>query len=362
MNQRFLLATLLLLLAYAVSAAAQTEKVPVLDDLYGKGQKEEALALAVEQLQEHPDDLSANHIAGRCLVDLERYEEARPYLERAVATGLENWRTAWSRLYLGFVDWVGGDDAAARAHWIHVRDGKQTENVARGAERYLYLFALADEFDDWTRITKDHCLYYFSPLLADRDLEEFAQVHEDAYEKLSATFGGEPPWPVRYVVWGSREEAKETCGIKSLGFARPRECVIHCRWDQTIGHELTHVISYQALHPVARTPLINEGLAILHDLTHRDRMETARRAVREAELAELDLTKWWAERPEVDEATFYPIAGAWAMTLMQHGGQEKYFELCREQTLDKAREIYGDDLDTWMTEFAAAVLPEPAQD
>ena len=337
-------------------ALAQSGPQADLNELYGKGQPEQALALGLDRLQQTPDDRDLNHLVGRCLVDLGRFAEGKPYLQKVVAAGARDWRYAWALDYLGRIAWVEGDDDAARRAWIEVRDGALTANVSRHAANCLRWYALDTSFADWRRLQTAHCIFHFSPAHAERDLQAFADEHEKAYEHLAAWFGGGTPWPVRIIVWGSLEEARSLSGISDLGFARPELCLVHCLWGQTTGHELAHVVSYQALKPAARTALVNEGLAVFSDLTGRDRLAMARQAVQAAGMKELDLAAWWEKAPADGTDVFYPVAGAWMQTLLDKGGKEKLLELCRDQTLGRARVLYGDDLDIWMKDFSAALL------
>jgi len=344
-----------------VAAAATGTAAPASEELwelYNSGRHEEALAQAEELLAVSPGDRDLVHLVGRFLFDLGRREESQPYFERTIAGEERDWRYAWSLFYMGALHLDRGHDEAAAAAWSEVRDGGITRNVARNATNNLRFFALDDDFAAWSHLETAHCRFAFSPQLATQDLEAFANAHEAAYTELVDFFGGEPATHVRYIVWGSVEEATELCGIQSLGFARPKLCTIHCRWDQTVGHELTHVISFQALQPVARTGLINEGLAVCFDLNGRDRLATARAAVHEAGLSELDLAAWWEDPSGADEGLLYPVAGAWLKFLLDRGGKEKLLRLATDQTLPSAREIYGEQLDAWLDEYTTSLLAE----
>jgi len=360
MNARHLATMfLLIIIAFATLTSAQDQPNQDIADLYAAKQYQEAIDLAKERLIDQPDDRHLNIYAGRALFDMGERLEAKPYLEAVVAPGTQDWLHAWSQFYLGAIALMAEDDPATCTDlWTEVRDAQLTQNVARNAANNLRFFGLSEEFETWPQYDTEHCRFLFSANLNDKDLKEFCHVHEDAYDELTEFFGGEPPQPVRYIVWSSGEEAQEMCGIRSLGFARPELCTIHCRWEQTVGHEMTHVVSMQALQPVARTRLINEGLAVCFDLTSRDKLATAQHAIGEAGLESLDLAQWWEDGSQIDESSFYPVAGAWVKTLLDHGGRDKLLELGADQTLASARSIYGDELDGWMTEFSAAVLSE----
>jgi hypothetical protein len=350
------LALLLLGTVCLAPAVGQDITAESLQTLYGNGEREGVVVQGLNYLAGHPGDRVVNHLVGRSLCDLERPAEGRPYLEEVVADPARDWCYAWSRAYLGHAALMRGDDEGAAAAWREVRDGKITRNVASMAAGSLCFFALDDGFADWQRLRTEHFIFAFSPGLSGQDQQAYATGHEAAYAELTAFFGGGPDEAIRYVVWGSADEARDSCGIKDLGFARPSVSTVHCLWPQTVGHELTHVISYQALAPTERTGLINEGLSVLFDLSGRDRLATARAAVQAAGLTELDLTAWWVDPAQVDQALLYPVAGAWLETLLDRGGKANFLELCRHQTLAKAREIYGDDLQLWLGEFCRAVV------
>jgi hypothetical protein len=329
-------------------------------DMYSGRDYDTAIDSAMVRLEVMPEDRDLSHLVGRCLFDAGRREEAVAYLQPLAEGEIRDWRYAWSLFYMGVLALDQGDDEAVKDAWREVRDAKITRNVARNAENNLRFFGLHEAFDEWERRRTEHCIFAFSPEHTEKDLEGYAESHERAYDKLAELFGGAPEVPVRYMVWASEEEANEMCGIESLGFARPSICLIHCLWPQTLAHELTHVMSFQALRPTAQTRLINEGLAICMDMTNRDRMALARHTVAEAGLTELNLTAWWND-DQVNEAVFYPVAGAWMTLLLERGGREKLLQLAADQTLDSARSIYGPDLDTYLADFTAGLFTDGTQ-
>jgi hypothetical protein len=264
---------------------------------------------------------------------------------------VRDWRYAWSLFYLGGIAASEGRDDAAREAWTEVRDSGITRNVSSSAAANLRFFALSEEFDDWPRRESKHFKVAFSPAHADKDLHRWVEAHEQAWTRLTELFGAGPEFPVRYVVWKDTREAKRRCGIRGLGFARPEYNLVHCLWDQTVGHELAHVISFHALHPVATTRFVNEGLAVAHDLTSRDRIATAREAMKRAGVAEIDVRLLWTgEHPGGDEI-LYPVGGAWVEFLIDREGRNKFHELARNQTLESAERIYGEKFGKLVDEF-----------
>jgi tetratricopeptide (TPR) repeat protein len=323
-------------------------------DVYNSGDEETALAEAMRMLEIDDTDRDLRHLVGRCLVDLGMWEEGRPHLEYCVEGGPRDWRYAWSLLYLGTIDAAEGRYDAAREAWTEVRDSRITANAARDAGANLRFFGLDEAFAAWPRRQTEHLDFLFSPAYEDEDLDRYAQAHELAYAELTRAFGGGPEYPVRYVVWEDVDEARKMAGIGTLGFSRPEYNIIHCLWPQTIGHELAHVVIYHALSPVEQTRFINEGLAVAFDLTDRDQVERAIEAVRGSG-EPVDLLQIWNDPESTSAEVLYSVAGAWIQFLVERGDMDRIRELARNQTVEAAREIYGQEFDATVAEFEMLV-------
>ena len=76
------------------------------------------------------------------------------------------------------------------------------------------------------------------------------------------------PKKIDFFVWTSREDAKKLMNAK-LGFAKPSFCVVHSHYQQTKGHEMTHVIANYTSKISNKTRFINEGTAVCFDQTNR---------------------------------------------------------------------------------------------
>jgi hypothetical protein len=348
--RHFVLATCILFGLVPTTASAAEDHMD-LQRLSNQGQAEEVLGQALERLEASPDDILLHHLAGVSLVQLGRGEAARPYFEFCVGSGVKDWRYAWSLLYLGGIDIEAGAYEAAREKWMEVRDGRITENVARNAANNLRGFGLDEAFDDWIRRESEHLRVQFSPLHADQDIDRWMKGHDLAWDRLAALFEGAPEVPVHYIVWGNLDEARELCGITSLGFAKPEYSLIHCRWEQTVGHELAHVFVGRVLHPTVTTRFVNEGLAVAHDLTNRNRLDVARGAMDEAGVDSVDLELLWTGQHPGGEEILYPVSGAWIDFLIREAGREKVLELARNQTIESAAAIYGDEFTGLVVEF-----------
>lgn len=350
---RPILLTLVLVLCTGSALAQPAPDPQALWATYNAGDRESALAGALQGLETDPTDRDLHHLAGRCLADLGRNDEALPHLNHCIEGDVRDWRYAWSLFYVGGIHITEGRYAEARAAWVEVRDSRITANVSRSAAANLRFFGLDDAFADWPHRETDHLRILFSPEHADQDLDLYARAHEQAFATLTGIFDGGPAHPVRYIVWASEDEARQMAGITSLGFSKPEYNLIHCLWGQTRGHELTHVVAHHALHPGDETRFISEGVAVAFDLTDRDAMERARQAVRDAG-SEVDLIELWTD-PDSPAELIYPVGGAWIRYLVEREGMERVKDVVREQTVEHARAVYGEEFVPLVRAFEAEV-------
>jgi len=210
-------------------------------------------------------------------------------------------------------------------------------------------------YADWVVRDSPHFEFRFSPAISDLDYDAYAAAHETAYAFIAAWCGADEVRPIRYFVWDSREDAKEasrdrhTC-IPTPGFNRATVSLVHVRRDQTVGHETAHILSLRTLKPVRINGLVSEGLAVFLDMTKRDRMVTARAALRSHD-EPITVDALWRDWSAFPDTVSYPVAGAFVQMLVEKGGRDSFLELFRDQTPVRARAIYGEDLGAWLDAF-----------
>ncbi len=355
-------ATLVLIAVLAGAAAAQDApaKGPAdpLWELYKQGRFDEVVNQGKALLSTGTETAQVNLAVGRALVDQDKAAEGEIFLKRAADLDLTDrtWVYAWAEVYLGAVRLRLGDDDGARAAWLAARDCNATANATRNANNNLTGFALDPSFDKWDTFRTEHFLFRFSDKLTDFDRADYARRHEEAYAKIRAWFGGAPDQPIRFVVWADQDEAT-AAGMPTLGFARPRLDLVHCLVNQTVGHEMAHVIGYAAVHPVNATGLINEGTAVYLDQTGRDRMAVAEaalaaaRADTSAVLPPFSVRALWDDWSLAPDGVSYPLAGAWVARLVEKGGKDRFLQFYVDQSRDHAKEVYGADLEGWIDGF-----------
>jgi tetratricopeptide (TPR) repeat protein len=347
----------LAVLGAAGAATGQEGPADRLWELYREGRFADVVREGQVELTTGTPTAQVNLAVGRALVDLERYEAGRVYLETAIRMDPDRtWVYAWGQVYLGLAQYRLDRPEQARTAWIAARDCAATANATRTAANNLKILGLAGFYDDWQEFTTPHFVFRFSPQLQEFDGVAYARRHEEAYEIISAWFGGGPVKKINFFVWSGQTEAT-TAGMPQLGFSRPEFHLVHARQDQTVGHEMTHVIAAHARQPAVVVGLINEGIAVYHDQTSRDQLALARAALANAPADQVPvaLGALWEDWSLLPVEISYPLAGAWVAVLLEKGGREKFFEFFHDQRLAHARQVYGADLQTWLDEFDAAL-------
>lgn len=352
-----LIILLTIILAAAV-AMAQEGPADHLWELYKKGRFEDVVREGKVELTTGTSTAQVNLAVGRSLVDLKKFEEGLVYLETAARMDPDRtWVYAWAKVYGGAAYFNLDRMEEARAAWISARDCAATRNATRNAVNNLNFLGLAERFDSWETFTSQHFIFHFSSQLKKFDGVAYARRHEEAYAAISAWFGGGPAKRINFFVWSGNEEAS-AAGMPPLGFARPELYLVHARQDQTVGHEMTHVISAHALEPEMAVGLINEGTSVYHDQTGRDQLALTRKALADQEegAVPVAVAALWEDWSLLPHEISYPLGGAWVKVLIDQGGKEKFLEFFRDQSLANARAVYGTDLQDWMDDFDAKLF------
>ena len=296
-------------------------------------------------------------VAGRARADLGDPTRALAHLERALTLDTpRDWRRAWALAYVGRARFALGDTAGARAAMRGVEALAPTARVSATVASDWRLFGFDSSYAGWTTVETPHLHIRLSPRAPVLDPRAFADVRERAAMRIAAALGDTAaagvPKRIDVFVWDSDLEAT-AAGLARVHIARPALGLTHLTWDQTVGHELAHVIAYRAARPVRATPIVNEGVAVYFDGSTDDRLLEAAAALSGRGLAGVDVRALWRDWSTLPSTLAYPVAGALIDMLQREGGQPALRELLRTQTLDDARRIYGPALDGWLDVFEA---------
>lgn len=203
----------------------------------------------------------------------------------------------------------------------------------------------------WMTIERDNIMYYFQGN-GKEGASIFTDMHEEAYVQLNPVFDARLPQKLRFFIWTDWEQAQHLLG-HFPGFAIPEECVCHIRANQTLGHEMTHILSYWAdgVEPTNYSRFIVEGVAVAFDLNENDKIETAKEAIAGYNVESIS-DFWGGSFENAPEDLLYPVAGAFVQYLYQLNQPEQFKALLKHQTIEDAAQIYGQErLTTIIGEF-----------
>jgi hypothetical protein len=190
-------------------------------------------------------------------------------------------------------------------------------------------------------IERPNIMYYFQGSSLD-DASDFADRHEQAYQTINETFKAELPRKLRLFVWADRALGEQLLNYP-LGFTVPDQCVCYIRNNQTLGHEMTHVLSHWGwgIQPTAKTKFINEGVAVAFDLNSNNKIETAKAAVSGKGIPSV-ADVWSGSFPASDDI-IYPLGGAFMHYLNSQNLPDQFKALIKNQTIESAENLYGKD-------------------
>ncbi len=287
---------LAVVLAGLLAPAVQAQNAD-LYDLYQKRDLQGCLDGALPRLAQTPDDRDLNHLVGRCLVEIGRPGEARPYLEKVVGgPGQKDWRYAFAFLNLGIVQWWAEDREAARATWTTAMNDPQLSTVARSAQTNLAMSGLADVYAEWTEVAGKHIHCRFAPGVAASDHEAFVQKGDAAWERLAAFFGGQPDRVAEVLVWRDADTAAEFAGVPVLGYTFAELWVVHSLAALPLGRDLAPLFVRWVSRPTEPARFFTEGVAEICDGDDgSDRLAAARAALVAAQITEVDIPRWWQD-------------------------------------------------------------------
>lgn len=161
-------------------------------------------------------------------------------------------------------------------------------------------------YSNWMRMDSKHVVVRYPKDHPRRsDMRAYAQRLDDAYEMIRTKLGVTFEDAVTVYVYDSAEQGRRFTG-RTLAFAAPEDRTVHMTMDNTIAHELVHVVALAVGY--AQLPLFGEGIAVWldgeGDAAHHDK---AAKLLREQRLPSLDtLLKRFRE----DEGTSYAAAGS----------------------------------------------------
>jgi tetratricopeptide (TPR) repeat protein len=338
-----------ILILISIIAFGQNAEISDLWKLYNSGNYKSVIDKAQPLLESDLTNIDLNLIVGRSYTDLANYDIAVPYLENTVKNDIyDSWQKAWALGYLGtcyFMLQKYDDSEKSINECIKLNATKNATNNAYGMS---LLFGYHEFYKNWEIVESDNFRFHFQNM-NDVDIERFVSSREIAYKEINAFFKSTLPKKIDFYVWESREDAKDILRT-NLGFSKPNFCIVHTHYQQTIGHEMTHVISNYTSKIKNKTRFINEGTAVCFDLSNQDKLKQVKDWIA-TNNKQIAIQEYWENGEKYDEEILYPLSGLFVKELIDNFGKEKFLEFFKNQTFENAKLVFGDKLDSVIIEF-----------
>ncbi|WP_346856722.1 tetratricopeptide repeat protein [uncultured Draconibacterium sp.] len=332
---------------------AQSLQEQELNNLYSSKKTDQLIDKAIEYLKSDPDNLNYNVILGRTLTEIGNYNEALPYLQFAV----DNGDSSGKELGLGFLGicyYMLSDFEKSESALRACINLNTSHNANEISARVAGLLGYEEFYNDWKVVESNNFCFHFQNM-DDTEIRRYVESREKAFKEINTFFESSLPKKIDFFVWDSREDAKRILH-KDLGFAEPAYCIIHSYFNQSKGHEITHVISHYTWAISEKTRFINEGTAVCFDQTNQNRLNKVKYWIRTND-KRIEIRDFWQNGREYSEEVLYPLAGLFVQELIEKFGREKFLEFFKNQSYENAQVVYGMELFMFIKEFENRINP-----
>ena len=205
----------------------------------------------------------------------------------------------------------------------------------------------------WAVVEKPNIIYYFQDFNAQSYYAlEYIDKHEVTYVTLSAVFTPKLPKKLRFFIWSDAALAEKLLGMP-LGFTVSAQCVCHVRPTQSLGHEMTHALSYWSggkPFTGGYSRFINEGLAVAFDLRTVNRIDEAKSYTAGENIQ--SVADVWSGSYQVSDDALYSLGGAFMDFMYKQNLPSQFNALIKDQSIQSAENIYGKNrLDSLIANF-----------
>ncbi|HPT01602.1 MAG TPA: hypothetical protein PLJ84_03325 [Bacteroidales bacterium] len=337
----------LLLAGLIFSLSIYSQNSIKIGKLYNQREYEKVIELGLKELKSFPSHPLLNMWVGRAYTDIKQFEKAIPFLKKGtVINNNLDWVQAWSYGYLGICYYVTDEYKKSKESIVACIKLNATENASKFAQNRLESWQMTSFYDDWEIIESENIRFHFQESKNIPDKELYMKDREKAYVEINRFFNAKPYKKIDFFVWDDPKQAKRVLG-QELGFANSTLCVINSRNNQTLGHEIAHILVAFGIHPIIITRLISEGIATYFDQTNRDRMKRARKSLAGKDVKIIVL---WENPISYPEEFNYTVGAALIAFLFEKGTDEQMKSLLKDQTVTSARNIYQ-NFDSLIKEF-----------
>lgn len=339
----------LILLFVSVLSFGQRPESLELIKLHESGKYEEAINKALEYLKVEPKYITFHLVLGQVYTDIFEYKKAITHLEFTVENdSLNSFKKAIALEYLGICNFMLSDYEKSEDNLDKCIKLNARKTITDEAIRKKELFGYNKFYEDWKIIETNNFRFHFQKM-KDSEIQLYMKSREEAFKLINTFFNSSIPKKIDFFVWNSKTAAKEVLKT-NLGFSKPNFCIVHTYYQQTIGHEMTHVISNYTSDISNKTRFINEGTAVCFDQSNNDRLKQIKDWIA-SNNKQIVIKDYWANGEKYAEEILYPLSGLFVKELIDNFGKEKFLEFFKNQTYENAKLVFGDKLDNVIQEL-----------
>lgn len=310
--------------------------------LFARKQLDSALVAAKSIIEQDTTAVNAYVLAGRVLVAKKNFDEAFVFLEKAQTfTNAPAYSKAWTFYELSQCYYSKGDYKKAKENMSACIDLNATRNSTAAAANTMLKLGFDTLYDSWTTRETSHFIFHFQDSSAIQNISNFTQRKEAAFDKINDFFQAKLPKKIDYFVWSNPTHA-ESIFKRKLAFTDASLCLTHTEPEHTVGHEMTHSISYCAARNAKWTRFISEGICVYFDQSTRNNIA----ALKNKNDTPVSIVDIWKNDSKQGEEILYPLGGELVKRLIESFGRTKFMLLLADQSYESAKKIYGTELDT----------------
>lgn len=210
---------------------------------------------------------------------------------------------------------------------------------------HIARFDQAPPYDEWLTYESPRLVFHYLPeTFVAREIAVIALEHRAVFEYNTQWLEVNHVSPINFYLYPSKESLYRATA-REAGFAINEAREVHALWaswddHQSLGHEMTHVITYWTLGEPSEA-LLGEGIAVCLD--HAEPSPHKRAAAllsggRLIPLSKMLGDAWFRHTPSI----VYPESGSLVCWLVDQYGVERFKQIYRREEFPVALgEIYG---------------------
>ena len=337
-----------------ISCSANGQTIEEASAMFMRKQFDSSYVAAKHIIEKNAAIPDAYVVAGRSLVAMKKYEEATGYLENAKTfPEAKDYSKAWAMCELGWCYYAKGEYNKSKENLVSCIKLNATKNATKSAQFTMIKLGFDKLYDSWITKESTHFRFHFQDTAKLANITRFIHLKEMAFDTINLFFNASLAKKIDYFVWSDTELA-DSLFHHRLAFSESGLCLTHTDPKHTIGHEMTHSISFNAVRPKKQTQLIAEGVCVCFDGSNRDNIA----AIKKNMDSRISISEIWKNDNMIGDEVIYPLGGELLKRLILKFGREKFIQLLADQSYENAEKIYGAELSKVLFKLEGEINPK----